>query len=36
MEEYEKLREDRWQYYLDLGLKKEHLKWEKHKNWFLC
>jgi len=32
MEEYEKLREDRWQYYLDLGLKKEHLKWEKHKN----
>ncbi|MBU1292339.1 glycine--tRNA ligase [Patescibacteria group bacterium] len=32
MEEYEKLRKARWQYYLDLGLKKEHLKWNKHKN----
>ena len=32
MEEYEKLRKARWQYYLDLGIKKEHLKWNKHKN----
>jgi len=32
MEEYEKLRKARWQYYLDLGLKKENLKWNKHKN----
>jgi len=32
MEEYEKLRKDRWQYYLDLGLRKENLKWNKHKN----
>ena len=32
MEEYEKLRKARWQYYLDMGLKKEHLKWNKHKN----
>ena len=32
MEEYEKLREIRWQYYLDLGIKKENLKWAKHEN----
>lgn len=32
MEEYERLKKDRWQYYLDLGIKKEHLKWNKHKN----
>ncbi|MEA3463710.1 MAG: glycine--tRNA ligase [Patescibacteria group bacterium] len=32
MKEYAKLREERWQFYIDLGLKKENLKWEKHKN----
>ncbi|MCK5466300.1 glycine--tRNA ligase [Candidatus Parcubacteria bacterium] len=32
MEEYEKLRKDRWQYYLDLGIKEENLKWKKHEN----
>lgn len=32
MEEYEKLRKARWQYYLDLGLGEDNLKWNKHKN----
>ncbi len=32
MEAYEKLREYRWQYYMDLGLKKENLRWLKHEN----
>lgn len=32
MEEYEKLRQARWQYYLDLGLKEENLKWHEHEN----
>lgn len=32
MEEYEKLRQARWQYYLDLGIKEEHLQWHKHEN----
>ena len=32
MEEYEKLREFRWNFYLDLGLSKENLKWHKHEN----
>ncbi len=32
MELYEKLRKDRWQYYLDLGLAEEKLKWHKHEN----
>jgi len=32
MEEYEKLKEYRWQYYLDLGIKKENLRWHKHEN----
>ena len=32
MEEYEKLKEYRWQYYLDLGIKAKNLKWYKHKN----
>lgn len=32
MEEYKKLKEIRWQYYLNLGLKKENLRWAKHKN----
>ncbi len=32
MEEYEKLREYRWNFFLDLGLKAENLKWLKHEN----
>ena len=32
MKEYEKLREYRFQYYLDLGIKEENLKWHKHEN----
>ncbi len=32
MEEYEKLRQVRWQYYLDLGIKPENLQWHKHEN----
>lgn len=32
MMEYEKLREYRWQYYLDLGLSEKNLKWHKHEN----
>lgn len=32
MKEYEKLREARWQYYLDLGIKKSNLKWHQHEN----
>ncbi len=32
MEEYEKLRQIRWQYYLDLGIKEENLRWKKHEN----
>ncbi len=32
MVEYEKLRQLRWQYYLDLGIKPENLQWHKHEN----
>lgn len=32
MEEYEKWRERRWQYYLDLGIKEENLRWHEHEN----
>ena len=32
MKEYEKLRKARWQFYLDLGIKEENLKWKKHEN----
>jgi len=32
LEVYESWRERRWQYYLDLGIKKENLKWHKHEN----
>ena len=32
LEEYEKLREYRWKFYLDLGIKKENIKWHKHEN----
>jgi glycyl-tRNA synthetase len=31
-EEYEKWRERRWQYYLDLGLREENLRWHEHEN----
>jgi len=30
MKEYEKLKKQRWQFYLDLGIKKENLRWAKH------
>jgi glycyl-tRNA synthetase len=29
---YEEWRKKRWQYYLDLGIKEEHLKWHEHEN----
>ncbi|NTU66466.1 MAG: glycine--tRNA ligase [Candidatus Moranbacteria bacterium] len=29
---YDEWREKRWQYYLDLGIKKENLKWHEHEN----
>ncbi|MEN8252200.1 MAG: glycine--tRNA ligase, partial [Patescibacteria group bacterium] len=32
MEKYEQWREKRWQYYLDLGIKEENLKWHEHEN----
>jgi len=32
MAEYEKLRQYRWQWYLNLGIKEENLKWHKHEN----
>ncbi len=32
MEEYEKLREYRWKFYLNLGIKEKNLKWHKHEN----
>ena len=32
MEIYEEWRERRWQYYLDLGIKEENLRWHKHEN----
>ena len=32
MSEYEKLKNYRWQHYLDLGLKAENLRWKKHEN----
>ena len=32
MKEYEKWKEVRWQFYLDLGLTKSNLKWHKHEN----
>ncbi len=32
MVEYEKLKDYRWQYYLDLGFKPENLRWHKHEN----
>ena len=32
MAEYEKLKKERWQFYLDLGITKENLSWQKHAN----
>ncbi len=32
MNQYEKLRENRWEYYKALGIKEENLKWHKHEN----
>ena len=32
MEEYERWREKRMQYYLDLGFKKENVRWHEHEN----
>ncbi len=32
MQEYEKLRKYRWQWFLDLGIKEENLRWLKHEN----
>lgn len=32
MGEYEKLRAYRWQFYLDMGVREEHLRWHKHEN----
>jgi glycyl-tRNA synthetase len=32
MKSYEEWRERRWQFYIDLGIKKENLKWREHEN----
>jgi glycyl-tRNA synthetase len=32
MAEYEKLKEYRWKFYLDLGIKEKNLHWHKHEN----
>ncbi len=32
MQEYEKLRKFRWQWYIDLGITQENLKWHQHEN----
>ncbi len=32
MEEYQKLKDFRWQFYLDLGIKEENLRWLQHEN----
>lgn len=32
MSAYEKLRAYRWQFYMDLGIHPEHLRWHKHEN----
>ena len=32
MEEYEKLKDFRWRFYLDLGIKEENLRWLQHEN----
>jgi len=30
LDEYERLKKNRWEYYLSLGIKEENLKWHKH------
>ncbi|MDD5071461.1 MAG: glycine--tRNA ligase [Patescibacteria group bacterium] len=32
MKEYKKLKDCRWRYYLDLGIREKNLKWHKHEN----
>ncbi len=32
MSEYEKLKKERWQFYLDLGIQEKNLRWARHKN----
>ncbi len=32
MKEYEKLKKERWNYYIKMGFKEENLKWHKHEN----
>ncbi len=32
MEEYEKLKEYRWNFYRNLGIKENHLRWKEHEN----
>lgn len=32
MEEYEKLREYRWDFYKNIGIKEENMRWHKHEN----
>lgn len=32
MSEYEKLKAYRWEYYKDLGLKEENMRWQEHEN----
>lgn len=31
-EAYEKIKADRWQWYLDIGIKEENLRWKQHDN----
>ncbi len=31
-EAYEKIKQDRWQWYLDMGVKEENLRWKQHEN----
>jgi len=31
-EAYEQIKQDRWQWYLSLGIKEENLRWSKHEN----
>ncbi len=30
LDEYERLKQNRWEYYLSIGIKEENLKWHKH------
>jgi glycyl-tRNA synthetase len=31
-EAYEKIKQDRWKWYLDMGIKEENLRWHQHEN----